>query len=296
MVLKQEIIVVIDDLTHAKPALNAAAGFAKYFSVPIRILGFCYEATDNLPIDFTTEQLVDIRERAISMLDAGINLLCEKELGGHEYYTETIWHKYPDEHVANCTNANSILVVKTRHIDSDGSFSDLDWKLIRSVSSPLYFVADKPWKHDNNVFCCVDLGSKRKSKYHLNKRILDFANTFSKYNQANIYLGYSITISPVLKDLGFVFPDEVLLGALDKLPEMQKQLLKEYDIKDNLIIKVGAPDVVIPSQAAKCNAGLVVMGTVGRKGIKGKLLGNTAERVLRLLKTDLLVISPDNDD
>jgi universal stress protein E len=34
------------------------------------------------------------------------------------------------------------------------------------------------------------------------------------------------------------------------------------------------------------------MGTVGRQGIKAKLLGNTAESVLHHLKTDVLALKP----
>jgi universal stress protein E len=34
------------------------------------------------------------------------------------------------------------------------------------------------------------------------------------------------------------------------------------------------------------------MGTVGRKGVSARLLGNTAERVLRHIKNDVLAIKP----
>ena len=40
------------------------------------------------------------------------------------------------------------------------------------------------------------------------------------------------------------------------------------------------------------NAQIVVMGTVGRKGVKARLIGNTAEKVLAHLKTDVLAIKP----
>jgi len=36
----------------------------------------------------------------------------------------------------------------------------------------------------------------------------------------------------------------------------------------------------------------VVMGTVGRRGVKAKLLGNTAEDVLSLLRMDTLTLKP----
>jgi universal stress protein E len=39
-------------------------------------------------------------------------------------------------------------------------------------------------------------------------------------------------------------------------------------------------------------AGLVVIASVGRKGVRAKLMGNTAEGALALLKTDILVVQP----
>jgi universal stress protein E len=51
---------------------------------------------------------------------------------------------------------------------------------------------------------------------------------------------------------------------------------------------------VITSEAARTRAQLVVMGTVGRTGIKGRLMGNTAESVLRLLRTDVLALKPES--
>ena len=38
---------------------------------------------------------------------------------------------------------------------------------------------------------------------------------------------------------------------------------------------------------------LVVMGTVGRSGISGMLIGNTAERVLRKLPCSVLAVKPE---
>ena len=50
--------------------------------------------------------------------------------------------------------------------------------------------------------------------------------------------------------------------------------------------------LMVVSQAAKVGAQIVVMGTVGRTGVKARLMGNTAEKVLGHLKTDVLAIKP----
>ena len=49
---------------------------------------------------------------------------------------------------------------------------------------------------------------------------------------------------------------------------------------------------MILSLAAKLNADLMIIGSVGNVGIKAKLIGNTAEKIMRLLKTDLLILPP----
>ena len=57
-------------------------------------------------------------------------------------------------------------------------------------------------------------------------------------------------------------------------------------------IESGETEKVIPSAAARLQAQLVVMGTVGRHGVNARLIGNTAERVLMRLRTDVLAIKP----
>ncbi|WP_305856753.1 universal stress protein [Balneatrix alpica] len=54
----------------------------------------------------------------------------------------------------------------------------------------------------------------------------------------------------------------------------------------------GAPAQVIPVLAKQLNAGLVLMGTVGRTGIPGLLIGNTAEAMINQLECSLLAIKP----
>ncbi|NEV63233.1 universal stress protein [Thiorhodococcus minor] len=54
----------------------------------------------------------------------------------------------------------------------------------------------------------------------------------------------------------------------------------------------GAPSKEIPAQAKRLEADLVVMGTVGRSGIPGLLIGNTAETILYQLDCSVLAIKP----
>jgi universal stress protein E len=68
-------------------------------------------------------------------------------------------------------------------------------------------------------------------------------------------------------------------------------LAKACDIPESAFrCKRGAAEKVVASRTAKVRAQLVVVGTVGQKGVRARLLGNTAEKVLLHLKTDVLAI------
>jgi universal stress protein E len=57
-------------------------------------------------------------------------------------------------------------------------------------------------------------------------------------------------------------------------------------------LKEGPVDKVITSESARLKAQLVVMGTIGRRGVRGQVIGNTAEKVLSRLRTDVLALKP----
>lgn len=58
-------------------------------------------------------------------------------------------------------------------------------------------------------------------------------------------------------------------------------------------LAVGTPWKTIGMTARRVDAGLIVLGSVGRTGIPGFLIGNTAEKVLRLSDRSILTVKPD---
>ncbi|MCL0167117.1 universal stress protein, partial [Klebsiella pneumoniae] len=69
-----------------------------------------------------------------------------------------------------------------------------------------------------------------------------------------------------------------------------KALRQKFGINENMThVEKGLPEEVIPDLAEHLQAGIVVLGTVGRTGISAAFLGNTAEQVIDHLRCDLLV-------
>ena len=55
----------------------------------------------------------------------------------------------------------------------------------------------------------------------------------------------------------------------------------------------GSPDMTISKFVSDNGVDTVVIGTIGRVGIPGLLMGNTAEKVLRQLDCSLLALKPE---
>lgn len=83
-------------------------------------------------------------------------------------------------------------------------------------------------------------------------------------------------------------------AAMDQLQRSLARVAGDRAVEANHHVAQGAAWKVITSAAKRLNADLIVMGSVGRRGVSGFLIGNTAERVLHTADSSLLVIKPDD--
>lgn len=83
-------------------------------------------------------------------------------------------------------------------------------------------------------------------------------------------------------------------SVLEKVSERFDELLG-HDEREawHTLISDDPVDDAIPTVAGVETIDLVVMGTIGRKGLTGFVMGNTAERVLAHLNTPVWVVKPD---
>lgn len=291
--MTDKILVVIDNPQYAATAVTQAQKMAVQTQSHLHVVVFTYEPLEHLPVVITDEQRQQIIEKKLELAQATLDCAVADIPVELLADSDVIWQKHPEEWISeNCVETEYAFIIKARHIDADEQFSSLDWALIRTSPVPVYLAADHKWRKKRNVLAALDLGSKLPGKLRLNKNAVVLGQKFAALNDTEFHAGYTVPVSPFLKDLGIIFPDEAERNALDKIPKKQRTLLEGLELLDKVHIKAGLPEKVIPSMAADLNVGLVVIGSIGRKGIKGRLVGNTAEKILTLLKTDLLILKP----
>jgi len=76
--------------------------------------------------------------------------------------------------------------------------------------------------------------------------------------------------------------------------ETELSALNASDIEFEIVLPKGAAVEVIPHVVEQHQVGLLVMGTLGRGGLPGMIIGNTSEAVLEQINCSVLALKPDD--
>ena len=90
--------------------------------------------------------------------------------------------------------------------------------------------------------------------------------------------------------------EQMLKHQADHQRRRLEKLLEAHNLElddERLHLIKGSPAASIHHVAENTNADIVVMGTVGRVGIPGLFIGNTAEEVLQTAACSILAVKPE---
>ena len=290
----ENILVIADQQDKQQHALAHAKKLLKQTGAKLHIVAFSYEHLNNLATNLNQEQQLDIQNNILSSgqkwLIGEITDFNLEDKSTHEVLWEKDIVGWIKKH---CSSHDYDLIIKTGHRSEGMFYVPTDWHLIRNNLVPTLLVAEKKWHRKQSIMVSLDLGTHIKAKQTLNQKLLDAGIVFATNTNMPLHICYSLPVSSVLKDLGIIDKKALVNNAKSRYLPIIEAMLEDYELPlANIHFKAGPASKVIPSTASKYSAGLVIIGSVGRKGLKAKVMGNTAESVLALLKTDILVIQP----
>jgi universal stress protein E len=289
----KNILVISDQKDASQKALAHAKTLAKRYDANLHVVGFSYERLAILTESLTEAQIEQAKEQILQDHKVWLEEAIEQQELPNNTSCEIVWSKDIASWVKQHCADRFDLIIKTGHRSERAFYVPTDWHLLRNGVSPVMLVAEKKWRKKQSIMVSLDMASKVKSKQALNQKLVDAGKMLATANDMPLHLCFSLAISPVLKDLGIIDKNKTVKQAKAKYMPLMQAMLGDYDIPpEHIHIKAGDTTKVIPSVASEIGAALVVIGSVGRKGLKAKLLGNTAESVLVLLKTDILVVQP----
>ncbi len=289
----KRMLVVADPPGQTQHTIRRAVGLGVRLGAALDVVGFVYEHIANLPVDLDKEQMRRLQERLLAGHQAAMQAALDKAVGKQKIQTSVYvcWEKRLGDWINRRLKEQPYDgVMKGAHRSETAVYTPTDWQLLRGSNAPVFLFGEKHWKKGTHVLAAVDLGTKIRSKLQLNYQIVEHAQTMAQALRGELHVAYAIPYSVILRDLEVIDKAKLRAKGKGRAEKFRASLSKRGIEVEGVHVAVGPPEKVLVSTAAKLHARFVVLGCVGRKRLSGRVIGNTAEKILRLLKADILSI------
>lgn len=261
-----KIMVILDPTSDQQPAYDRGVDSAHMTGARLHIYGCLGTGQQEEASPANTARFQALLTSCIDKaVRDGIETTGELEWAGD-------WRKQAVSAAARCS-ASMIFKTYTAHTDVDRQLhTTYDWTLLRLAPCPVLLIKNRrDWKH-RRVLAAVYPDASDEAHQKLNHQIISFLQRFS-----DAY-GSEAHVVSAFQDRNREPSPAVLADTCGIAPSF-------------VHIAQGAPADVIRETAVRIDADLVLIGTVGRSGIHGTIVGNTSERLLDHTLSDILVLN-----
>lgn len=289
----EKILVIADRSDTGQRALKAALELTRGTRATISVVGFLFDDLVEHPDLMTASAARQMKAAMVRDKKAWLaNAVSALDPGSAKIRQTVVWTRDISAWVA--AHAGEFgLVVKAGNRSESLVHTPLDWLLLRESKVPVLIVRERLRRRPGRVLACIDLGSGKPAQRDLNRRVLAAGHMLARHLGAELHVVYAIPLSALAQDLDLVDRARMERTTAQRLEPELAAISAEFDVpRKHITIKAGPPERIIDGQASKLKATLLVMGTLGRKGLKGKLLGNTAEKVLHYNRSTVLALRP----
>ena len=197
------------------------------------------------------------------------------------------------------------LVMKAAAGGTDGStpfFASTDLHLLRKCPCPVWVTKRSGRRPYAKILAAVNPDPDDPVKSALNKLTMELASSLSAMEESELHVVnvWRLEEEETLRLSGFTMMSQaevdLLVEARRAASEkalndlMDRHLEPERSRRAHLL--KGMPREEIPRLASREQVDLIVLGTVGRVGVRGLFIGNTAEAILNRAACSVLAVKP----
>ena len=209
------------------------------------------------------------------------------KVSGVPYTTEVTWNsKWIDSTIRAIEKSGCDLMIKSsfHHSKARRFFrTTSDYKLMHRCVCPILFTHQgQEWKTDR-MLACLDLVSGDPQHMKLNNVVIRDARAFANIVGMDLYIACAYTETIDSEHLPLKTHGHDVTRA---------QLGELYDVKpERVLLRQGNTVETLKTICDEIDPSIMIMGTLARTGIKGKLIGNTAEKLIDIVDADLLIVN-----
>ncbi|TNF33465.1 MAG: hypothetical protein EP312_09270 [Gammaproteobacteria bacterium] len=279
MSLYKKLFVVIDPTNKKQPALERAITLAQESKGKLHLFLAIHKPVEALADHSSRKQG---KQATLAEWKRTLQTYAEHSRAqGISAKVDVCWNDHWYQSVSRAAmRADADLVVKStfRHGKAQRLMHGTsDWTIMRHSPAPVWLVRERKKAEGKSIVAALDLEATDEGHIRLNNSILKHARNMASLFGLPLHVVAAISRKPDFSHITHG-SDDTLEDILGVEP-------------GRLHLVKGAPRTVIPKHAELLKAGIVVIGTAGRSGAKGVLVGNTVEKVLDQLACDVLAIN-----
>ncbi len=181
-------------------------------------------------------------------------------------------------------------------------FASTDLHLLRKCPCPVWLMKRDSGRRYGRILAAVDPDPGDDQRDALNTMIMDLATSLTVVDGSalDVVNAWQLEGEDTMRHSGFLKIKPAEVEALVKEKRQRsasalRRLVLSYaaagvDYHEHLL--KGRAREIIPAFADRERAELIVMGTVGRTGVPGLIIGNTAEAILNQVMCSVLAVKP----
>lgn len=298
----QKILVVVNPFSdidiNDDPAFKRAKFFAKKMEADVVLASCVYDSNFEMTTMISYKERLEMKNALISAQLEKLHSIAANFESDNTLECEVVWHKKLYKGIIQIAEKHKCdLIVKTTKSHSKVAqklFTPNDWHLLRNSPVNVLMVKNHEWLTNGNIVSAVSIEDDAMHDC-LSKQVAaqsrEIAQTMgADIHLTNTYIGAPVHISIEMPQ----FNHENFNKDIKIRRENQMQaLLAEYSVNNSKSYVIeGLPEDAVPALCKKLDAELLVLGSVGRKGVSAALLGNTAEHIIDKINCDTLVVKP----
>lgn len=298
----KKILLVYDGKTGEKHTLDFASDLAKGNDAALTVFDVVKELPRDLRKLITAMTPLDLQEAAqkerMDELEQAVGSIPKD---GPQVTTKVLCGTPFVEIIGEVLRNKHDLVIKTVQASNRRPamlFGSTAMSLMRKCPCPVWAIKPSGPVRFDRILAAVNPVSSEDEKNDLNIRIMELAASLaeSQGSEFHVIHAWRLRHEKTLRNRVTMAKEEVqrILDGVrkDHLIRLDA-LIKKYGPKiprDRIHFVKGEAADMIPEAASEHKIDLLVMGTLGRTGIPGMLIGNTAEKVLQEVDCSVLSV------
>lgn len=302
----KNILVVCDDSDARDKALDRAAWVAKSNGASVTLVDVVAAQPGELARIFSSVPgggSRDIEEQILDVHRARLEALASR-VASHGVAVRTIVEQGTPflQVIRRVLRDGADLVIKgaltrggTQRFGSD------DLHLMRKAPCPVWILQPGTSARSSRILAAVDPDPADATRDSLAHTVMQLATSLAQQDDARLDVIHSWRVEEegTLRHGRVRVPEHDIRAILGREAALSAArfdaLLADYEDPDGRIhthhVK-GPPEAVIPAHVDEQGIDTIVMGTVGRTGIRGLIIGNTAEAILNSVDCSVLSVKP----